>query len=91
MVAKVGTWAVIVVMPAVQAEFGVGRAEASLPHTLTMIGFAFGNFAVGRAVDRWGVTRVLNSLRVRDCRRLWSGNGDPINPCAIAGAICRGV
>jgi MFS family permease len=37
----------------------VGRAEASLPYTLTMIGFAVGNFAVGRAVDIWGVTRVL--------------------------------
>lgn len=59
MVANVGMWAIIVIMPAVQAEFGVGRAEASLPYTLTMIGFAVGNFAVGRAVDRWGVTRVV--------------------------------
>ena len=59
MVANVGMWAIIVIMPAVEAEFGVGRAEASLPYTLTMIGFAVGNFAVGRAVDRWGVTRVL--------------------------------
>ncbi|MFL4469496.1 MFS transporter [Tateyamaria armeniaca] len=59
MVANVGMWAIIVIMPAVEAEFGVGRAEASLPYTLTMIGFAVGNFAVGRAVDIWGVTRVL--------------------------------
>jgi MFS family permease len=59
MVANVGMWAIIVIMPAVEAEFGVGRAEASLPYTLTMIGFAVGNFAVGRAVDTWGVTRVL--------------------------------
>ncbi|WP_415404988.1 MFS transporter [Tateyamaria sp. SN3-11] len=59
MVANVGMWAIIVIMPAVEAEFGVGRAEASLPYTLTMVGFAVGNFAVGRAVDRWGVTRVL--------------------------------
>ncbi len=58
-VANVGMWAIIVVMPAVEAEFGVGRAEASLPYTLTMIGFALGNFAIGRAVDRWGVTLVL--------------------------------
>jgi MFS family permease len=58
-VANVGMWAIIVVMPAVEAEFGTGRAEASLPYTLTMIGFAVGNFAIGRAVDRWGVTRVL--------------------------------
>ena len=59
MVANVGMWAIIVIMPAVEAEFGAGRAEASLPYTLTMVGFAIGNFAVGRAVDRWGVTRAL--------------------------------
>ena len=58
-VANVGMWAIIVIMPAVEAEFGVNRAAASLPYTLTMIGFAIGNFAVGRAVDIWGVTRVL--------------------------------
>ncbi|MBY5933646.1 MFS transporter [Tateyamaria omphalii] len=59
MVANVGMWAIIVIMPAVEAEFGVGRAAASMPYTLTMIGFAVGNFVVGRAVDVWGVTRVL--------------------------------
>ncbi len=50
----VGMWAVIVVLPAVQAEFGAGRAEASLPYTATMVGFALGNVFVGRAVDRVG-------------------------------------
>lgn len=64
MVANVGMWAIIVIMPAVEAEFGAGRAEASLPYTLTMIGFAVGNFVVGRAVDRWRVTRVLVACTV---------------------------
>ena len=41
-VANVGMWAVIMVMPAVQAEFGIDRADASLPYTLTMAGFALG-------------------------------------------------
>src|SRR5687768_2064153 len=50
----VGMWAVIVVLPAVQAEFGVDRADASLPYTVTMIGFALGNVLVGRAIDRIG-------------------------------------
>jgi MFS family permease len=50
----VGMWAVIVVLPAVQTEFGAGRAEASLPYTATMVGFALGNVFVGRAVDRVG-------------------------------------
>ncbi len=35
-------WSVVVVLPAVQAEFGVARGEASLPYTLTMLGFGFG-------------------------------------------------
>lgn len=59
MVANAGMWAIIVVMPAIEAEFGAGRAEASLPYTLTMVGFAVGNFVIGRAIDRWGVTLVL--------------------------------
>ncbi|TIO09113.1 MFS transporter [Mesorhizobium sp.] len=50
----VGMWAVVVVLPAVQAEFGVDRAAASMPYTATMVGFAAGNVLVGRAVDRMG-------------------------------------
>ncbi len=53
-IGAVGMWAVVVVLPAVQAEFGVGRAEASLPYTATMVGFAAGNVLVGRATDRLG-------------------------------------
>jgi MFS family permease len=53
----VGMWAVVVVLPAVQAEFGVDRAEASLPYTMTMIGFGAGNVVVGYAIDRWGYWR----------------------------------
>ncbi|NOE26206.1 MULTISPECIES: CynX/NimT family MFS transporter [unclassified Ruegeria] len=58
-VANVGMWAVIVVMPAVEAEFGAGRAEASMPYTLAMIGFALGNMWLGQVVDRLGVTSAL--------------------------------
>jgi MFS family permease len=58
-IANAGMWAVIVIMPAVQAEFDASRADASLPYTLTMIGFALGNFVIGRAVDRFGVTLSL--------------------------------
>lgn len=58
-VANAGMWAIIVIMPAVEAEFGTTRADASLPYTLNMIGFALGNFVIGRAVDRFGVTLSL--------------------------------
>lgn len=58
-VGSAGMWSIIVIMPAVQAEFGVDRADASLPYTLTMIGFAAGNLVIGRAVDRYGVSVSL--------------------------------
>jgi MFS family permease len=56
----VGMWSVVVVLPAVQAEFGVARGEASLPYTLTMIGFAFGGVLMGRLADRFGVMLPLS-------------------------------
>ncbi len=59
LIGNVGMWAVIVILPAMQAEFGVDRAAASLPYTLTMVGFALGNLVLGRAVDRFGVTRAV--------------------------------
>lgn len=58
-VINVGMWAIIMVMPDVQAEFGVSRSDASLPYTLTMIGFALGNMVIGHFVDRYGVTVAL--------------------------------
>jgi len=58
-VGNVGMWAIIVVMPAVQAEFGIDRADAALPYTFTMLGFAVGNLVVGRIVDRHGIMAAL--------------------------------
>ena len=56
---SVGMWSIVVVMPAVQAEFSVGRGEASAPYTLTMLGFAAGNVLLGRVMDRTGVIPPL--------------------------------
>lgn len=58
-IGNVGMWSVIVIMPAVQAEFGVSRADSSLPYTMTMLGFGLGNLLIGRAVDRFGITTAL--------------------------------
>lgn len=58
-VANVGMWAIVVIMPALESEFGSGRAASSLPYTATMIGFGVGNLLIGRLVDRYGVTRAL--------------------------------
>jgi MFS family permease len=51
----VGMWSVIVVLPALQAEFGVARSAASLPYTMTMICFGFGGILMGRLSDRFGI------------------------------------
>jgi len=51
----ISLWSVVVVLPAVQAEFGVDRATAALPYTLTMIGFAIGGVLMGRMTDRLGI------------------------------------
>src|SRR3954467_12288520 len=51
----VAMYGVVVVLPAVQAEFGVARADAALPYTLTMIGFGIGGILMGALADRFGV------------------------------------
>ncbi|MGH8714702.1 MAG: MFS transporter [Casimicrobiaceae bacterium] len=52
-------YVVVVVLPAVQTEFGVARAAASLPYTMTMIGFGVGGLLMGRLADRFGVMTPL--------------------------------
>ena len=58
-IGNVGMWSIIMVLPVVQSEFGGGRGGASLPYTMTMIGFGMGNMLLGRAVDRYGAGAVL--------------------------------
>ena len=55
----VGLWSSAVALPAVQADFGVPRAGAALPYTLTMIGFMSGGIMVGRLADRFGIMPPL--------------------------------
>jgi len=50
-----GMYVVGVVLPAVQAEFGISRAAASMPYTMTMIGFGVGGIAMGWLADRFGI------------------------------------
>jgi len=50
-----GMYAITVVLPRVQADFGVGRSDASLPYAFTMIGFGLGGILMGRLADRYGV------------------------------------
>jgi len=50
-----GMYVVSVMLPSVQAEFGIARADASLPYTLLMLGFGVGGVLMGRLADRFGV------------------------------------
>ena len=51
----VGMWSLVVALPAVQADFNVPRADATLPYTLTTIGFMIGGIIVGRLADQFGI------------------------------------
>ena len=73
----VGIWSMVVVLPDVQAEFGVARGAASVPYTATMLGWAAGGAPMGKVADRFGVVaahparhrfarRRLRALRHRD-------------------------
>ena len=52
-------YVVPVILPVVQAEFGVTRADASTPYSLLMIGYGVGGFLMGRLADRHGLLRPL--------------------------------
>ena len=78
-VGNVGMWAVVVVLPAMQTEFGIDRAEATLPYIATMLGFAGGNVLFGRALDRLGIAAVLSAAA------LCTGSGFAL--AALAGSL----
>jgi MFS family permease len=50
-----GMYSMAVVLPPLQSEFGIARSDASLPYTLTMVGFGLGGIFMGRLADRFGV------------------------------------
>lgn len=54
-IGSIGMWSFVVALPAIQADFGVSRAEVSFPYTMTMLGFAFGGVLMGKLADRTGI------------------------------------
>lgn len=56
-----GMWIPQTVLPLLQAEFGIGRAGASIPYTVTMVGIGVGTILMGRLADRYGVFLPLLS------------------------------
>jgi len=54
-----GMYSMAVAIGPVQAEFSASRGEASLPYTLTMLGFGLGGILMGRLADRFGVVKPV--------------------------------
>jgi MFS family permease len=88
----VGMWSVVVVLPSMQADFGVDRAAASLPYTLTMFGFAGGGVLLGQLADRFGVTvPVILSTIMLGAGYVAVGYSDTLWQVAIAHGLLIGV
>ncbi|MFZ5731799.1 MAG: MFS transporter [Pseudomonadota bacterium] len=58
-VGSVGMWAVVVVLPVVQADFAATRADASLAFTACMVGFGSGAIALGKVSDKLGIIKAI--------------------------------
>ena len=50
-----GMYAVVVSLKPIAIEFDSGRAAASIPYTLTMIGYGLGGILIGKISDRIGI------------------------------------
>src|SRR3974390_2762835 len=79
-----GMWWVPVALSAVQADFGVTRADASLAYTLAMLGFAFGGVALGRLSDRLRILPPVagGTPALRLGFRVGGPGGQPLAVCA---------
>lgn len=85
-------YVVAVVLPDVQAEFGVSRSDASLPYTLMMIGFGVGGLFMGRLTDRFGITVTLlvGSVGILG-GFVWAGVADSILSFTLAHGVMLGL
>ena len=87
-----GMYVVTVALPAVQAEFGVLRSDASLPYTLTMVGFAFGGILMGKLSDRFGViVPVLGGAVALGTGFIVAGNAGSLWQFALAQGVLIGL
>lgn len=55
----IGLWSSVIILPVIEAEFGVDRGGASVPYTATMFAFATGGVLMGRLADRFGIVLPL--------------------------------
>jgi MFS family permease len=58
-IGAVGMWAIVVVLPIVQADFGATRGAVSLATTAIFMGFGSGGVITGRITDRFGIVAAM--------------------------------
>ena len=58
-IGSIGFWSVVVVLPAIEIEFGIDRGSASFPYLATLTGFAAGGILMGRLADHFGIMAPL--------------------------------
>jgi len=58
----VGMWSLVVVLPVVQTDLGITRADISFAYTMNTLGFCAGGILLGRVVDLRGIvpTAILS-------------------------------
>ena len=56
---NIGMWAIVIALPDIQSDLDYNRAEVSSLVAFTMLGFALGNFLLGRLVDLYGISFTL--------------------------------
>ena len=85
-------YVVPVILPAVQADFGVPRAQASTPYSLLMIGYGVGGFVMGRLADRHGLVApiVLGALCL-GAGYLLAAHAQTIGVFTLAHALLMGL
>ncbi|RFO97785.1 MFS transporter [Rhodoferax lacus] len=87
-----GMYAITVVLPRIQQEFGVGRSEASFPYSVTLVGFGLGGILMGRLADRFGVmVPVLVGGVALGCGFLLAGSAHSLWQFNLAQALLIGL
>ena len=92
MIGASGMYVVPVVLPAVQAEFGVARADASMPYSMLLIGFGIGGVLMGRLADRFGVmVPLLVGAACLGIGFVLAGNARDVWTFALAHGLLMGL